>query len=243
MEVTRMRHHRFAYALAAWLLWVIPVHIAHADWPLGPITLVVGFPEGSAPEKVAQILQPPLERQLRTPIGVRYEIGDDGRKALAFVARARPDGYTILLAPMAALDGTHVGDADSSAALVALRDNILSATAETGDLQHSGGIWFGLFAPKGLDPTLAQRFALAARNALEVPRIREKLVSLGAAHQEEQHRATTQALRLEQVEATIIAPAASPPGPKPTARRAAARPAKSPAPTPAPLPIPPSTQN
>jgi tripartite-type tricarboxylate transporter receptor subunit TctC len=242
MKVTRMRHHRFAYALAAWLLWVIPTHVAHADWPLAPITLVVGFPEGSAPEKVAKILQPPLERQLRTPIGLHYQVGDDGRKALAYVANSRPDGYTVLLAPMAALDGALTGDAGSSATLIALLDDISSAKDETGDPQHSGGLWFGLFAPKGLDPSLVQRFALAARNALEVPRIREKLVSLGAAHQEEQHRATTEALRLEQVEATIAA-AGSAPVPKTTARRAAARPAKSPAPTPALPPFPPSTQN
>jgi tripartite-type tricarboxylate transporter receptor subunit TctC len=236
-----MRHHRFANALAAWLLWVIPTHVAHADWPLAPITLVVGFPEGSAPEKVAKILQPPLERQLRTPIGLHYQVGDDGRKASAYVANSRPDGYTILLAPMAAMGGALTGDAGGSASLVALLDNT-SAKDETGDLQDSGGLWFGLFAPKGLDPSLVQRFALAVRNALEVLRIREKLVSLGAAHQEEQNRATTEPLRLEQVKGTI-APAASPPVPKPTARRAAARPAKSPAPTPAPPPFPPSTQN
>src|SRR5438552_14479903 len=94
-----MRHCRLAYPLAAWLFSLCAAGLAHADWPVSPITLVMGFPEGSALDNVAQVLRPAMERQLRTPIAFDYRTGGDGGIASAYVAKARPDGYTILLGP------------------------------------------------------------------------------------------------------------------------------------------------
>ena len=39
--------------------------------------------------------------------------------------------------------------------------------------------WFGLFAPKGLDPAIAQKMNLAIKTALADPDAQKKLVELG----------------------------------------------------------------
>jgi len=67
------------------------------DWPSKPITVLMGFPAGSGVDVVARTLQEPLERALNTKIITDYKVGAGGNIASEAVAKARPDGYTILL--------------------------------------------------------------------------------------------------------------------------------------------------
>ncbi|WP_454828236.1 Bug family tripartite tricarboxylate transporter substrate binding protein [Paraburkholderia xenovorans] len=69
---------------------------ARAEWPEGPIRLVIAFPGGSS-EAQARILAKALNTYLGQPIIVQAQPGAGGNIASAYVARARPDGYTILL--------------------------------------------------------------------------------------------------------------------------------------------------
>lgn len=73
------------------------------DWPSKPITLVMGYPAGSGLDVVARILQEPLEKALNTRIITDYRSGAGGNIGSEYVARARADGYTILLGTA----GTH----------------------------------------------------------------------------------------------------------------------------------------
>ena len=74
--------------------------LAHAlaqDWPAKPITMIMGFPAGSGVDVVGRTLQESMEKTLNTRIISEYRSGAGGNLASEAVAKARPDGYTILL--------------------------------------------------------------------------------------------------------------------------------------------------
>jgi tripartite-type tricarboxylate transporter receptor subunit TctC len=66
-------------------------------YPDRPVTLVVAFAPGGADDATARILQDPLQKALGQPIVIENVGGAGGMIAAAKVARADPDGYTILL--------------------------------------------------------------------------------------------------------------------------------------------------
>jgi tripartite-type tricarboxylate transporter receptor subunit TctC len=74
--------------------------LAHAlaqDWPAKPITIVMGFPAGSGVDIVARTLQDSMEKSLNARVVTEYRSGAGGNIASEYVAKARADGYTILL--------------------------------------------------------------------------------------------------------------------------------------------------
>ena len=89
---------RFARALAAFMLCAVAASGAAAQtYPNRPVTLVVAFAPGGADDATARILQDPMQKALGQPIVVENVSGAGGMIAAAKVARADPDGYTILL--------------------------------------------------------------------------------------------------------------------------------------------------
>jgi len=82
-------------AVVASLLAVMP---ATAAYPEKPITLVIGFAPGGPSDVMARILTKRMEEILKQPVVVENRAGAGGGIAAMAVARATPDGYTILLA-------------------------------------------------------------------------------------------------------------------------------------------------
>ncbi|WP_295541435.1 tripartite tricarboxylate transporter substrate binding protein [uncultured Pseudacidovorax sp.] len=70
---------------------------AQPAYPARPITLVVGFPPGGGADTVARIVGDSLSRQLGQPVVIDNRPGAGTTIASDFVARAAPDGYTLLL--------------------------------------------------------------------------------------------------------------------------------------------------
>jgi len=68
------------------------------DYPTRPITLVNPFGAGSGSDTVSRVLAEPLGAALKQPIIVEDRPGADGALAAAYVAKANPDGYTLLMA-------------------------------------------------------------------------------------------------------------------------------------------------
>jgi tripartite-type tricarboxylate transporter receptor subunit TctC len=89
---------RFARTLAFFMLCAVAASGAAAQtYPNRPVTLVVAFAPGGADDATARILQDPMQKALGQPIVVENVSGAGGMIAAAKVARADPDGYTILL--------------------------------------------------------------------------------------------------------------------------------------------------
>ncbi|MGO4395551.1 Bug family tripartite tricarboxylate transporter substrate binding protein [Variovorax sp. M-6] len=88
-----LRHLAAWSALALWA--VAPVASAQPDWPHQPITMIMGFPAGSGVDVVARAIQEPLQQKLGQPVVIDYKSGAAGNIASEYVARARPDGYTL----------------------------------------------------------------------------------------------------------------------------------------------------
>jgi tripartite-type tricarboxylate transporter receptor subunit TctC len=70
---------------------------AAQSWPAHPVTIIMGFPAGSGVDVVARMLQEPMEKSLGTKLVMDYRTGAGGNLASEAVARAKPDGYTLLL--------------------------------------------------------------------------------------------------------------------------------------------------
>jgi tripartite-type tricarboxylate transporter receptor subunit TctC len=77
--------------------------IGLAQFPNKPVTIVVGFEPGGGTDTTARILQPVLGEQLGQQIVVENRAGAGGNIAVDYVAKAAPDGYTIVLANVGAL--------------------------------------------------------------------------------------------------------------------------------------------
>src|SRR5581483_8658539 len=71
---------------------------ARADYPERPITMVVPFGAGGAIDIIARILSEPLAKALGQPVVIENRTGASGNIGVRAVARAQPDGYTILMA-------------------------------------------------------------------------------------------------------------------------------------------------
>jgi len=79
------------------VLALFPALAMAQGWPSHPVTILMGFPAGSGVDVVARLLQEPMEKSLGAKIVTDYRTGAGGNLASEAVARARPDGYTLLL--------------------------------------------------------------------------------------------------------------------------------------------------
>ncbi|WP_431285373.1 Bug family tripartite tricarboxylate transporter substrate binding protein [Humitalea sp. 24SJ18S-53] len=89
-------------ALAVLCLLTSPA-FAQDAWPSRPIVMFGGFPNGSGVDVYQRRLAEPLGRALGVPVVVDNRTGAGGNIASDLVAKARPDGYTLLFATA----GTH----------------------------------------------------------------------------------------------------------------------------------------
>ncbi|WP_245178374.1 tripartite tricarboxylate transporter substrate-binding protein [Cupriavidus sp. AcVe19-1a] len=70
---------------------------AHAEYPEKPVTLVVPFVAGGPSDKIARDVAESLRKTLGTTVVVENTAGAGGTIGTARVARANPDGYTLLV--------------------------------------------------------------------------------------------------------------------------------------------------
>ena len=76
------------------------------NFPDRPITLVVPNPPGGLVDTSARLLSEPLTRVIGQPVVVDNKPGASGNTAYQYVAKAKPDGYTLLIS----YSGYHVGN-------------------------------------------------------------------------------------------------------------------------------------
>ncbi|HSF47457.1 MAG TPA: tripartite tricarboxylate transporter substrate binding protein [Burkholderiales bacterium] len=85
-----------ALLASAVLFSVISPAAAQDSWPAKPITYVVPFPAGGTTDTLARIIGQKLSAALGQNVLVDNKPGAGGNIGSDFVAKAKPDGYTIL---------------------------------------------------------------------------------------------------------------------------------------------------
>lgn len=101
--------HLYIWRLIHWFVGVFlctcvaPCSMAVAEYPDRPIRLVVPFPAGGGADTLARIIMPRVAQALGAPIVIDNRPGAGGNLGAEIVARAAPDGYTLLYGT----NGTH----------------------------------------------------------------------------------------------------------------------------------------
>jgi len=92
------RRHILNAGLGLGLAGLAPLAAQAQDkYPSRPVTLVVPFPPGGSVDIMARQYSEPLSRILGVPIVVENRAGAGGSVASLGVARAKPDGYTLVV--------------------------------------------------------------------------------------------------------------------------------------------------
>jgi len=89
-----VRHAAVAFAA----LLFAGVVAAQDAYPPKPITMVVPFPPGGVADIVARPAAEAMSRVLKVPVVIENRAGAGGGIGMGHVAKAKPDGYTLLLA-------------------------------------------------------------------------------------------------------------------------------------------------
>jgi len=88
-----------AIMLAIWAL-VLPVAAAAQTYPVKTVRMVVGFPPGGPTDVLARIVAQKLGESWGQQVIVDNRAGASGMIGAELVARAAPDGYTLLMVPV-----------------------------------------------------------------------------------------------------------------------------------------------
>lgn len=89
-------------AAALTVLMCTPVpSLAQSAYPSGPITMIVGWPAGGPSDNVARMIATKISNAIGQPVVIDNRAGAGGNIGSDIASRARPDGYTIMLATVA----------------------------------------------------------------------------------------------------------------------------------------------
>ena len=94
-----MQSRIISFALAATLIALTPSLTAAQAWPTRPVTIVVPFGAGGSVDLPARRLAAELTPKLGQQVVVENRAGANGNIGAGYVAKANPDGYTLMLSP------------------------------------------------------------------------------------------------------------------------------------------------
>jgi tripartite-type tricarboxylate transporter receptor subunit TctC len=142
------RRHLLASAGAAAVCAVSPQADAQSKYASQPVHILVGYPAGGGVDIIARLLQDPMKAALGQPIIVENRAGASAMLATAAVAKAAPDGYTLLACASGEVAINHFlfkekmtyDPAKELASIAlrhrALRGRVVSTTGATKDIEY-----------------------------------------------------------------------------------------------------------
>ena len=94
-----MTRHPLAALAAAAALLLPALAGAQAAWPARPIRILVGSPPGGPSDITTRVFGEQLGQRLKQPVVVENRPGAGNSLAAGVVAKAEPDGYTLVISP------------------------------------------------------------------------------------------------------------------------------------------------
>ena len=88
---------RSLFAVASLCLASLGAAQAAPTYPDKPVTLLIPYPPGGSADMLARPLGAELQKKWGQPVVLEYKPGAGGAIASAQLARAKPDGYTLLM--------------------------------------------------------------------------------------------------------------------------------------------------
>ena len=89
--------NRFAAFLFVLLACLLPGLASGQAWPTRTVTIVVPFAAGGGTDAIARVIADKLRDRLEQPVVVENRTGAASAIGTAYVAKAAPDGYTVLM--------------------------------------------------------------------------------------------------------------------------------------------------
>jgi tripartite-type tricarboxylate transporter receptor subunit TctC len=94
---------KLRFALLVSLACVLPVAGQTQEYPGKPVHIIVGFAAGGGNDIIVRVLAPKMSEGLGQPIIIENRPGAQNIIAAEYVAKAAPDGYTLLMGPSGAM--------------------------------------------------------------------------------------------------------------------------------------------
>jgi tripartite-type tricarboxylate transporter receptor subunit TctC len=85
------------HMVAAAVMAVSGATVFAQSWPTKPVKIIVNFPPGGAADQIARAVGQPLQEALGQPVIIENRSGSGGNLGGDAVAKAAPDGYTLLM--------------------------------------------------------------------------------------------------------------------------------------------------
>src|SRR5258705_325787 len=153
---------------------------AQAQYPTRSIRFIVPVTTGGPSDIVARLLGDKLAAQLGKPVIVDNRPGASNTVGAALVAKAEPDGHTLLMAAGA----PHIRAGALRALAVTTRERNHSfpdvpTMSEAGVSGYDFASWGGVFVPAGTPRAVVQKLNAAIVEALASPDIKKRFDDIG----------------------------------------------------------------